>query len=224
VTRLGGGGRRLGSVPSDDEDVSTPMDASVNGPGSIGPARRPSARGTADALLVRIAQGDESAFGTFYDLVAAAVYGLVLSVVRDPAQAQEVTQEVFLETWRTATRFDPDRGSAKAWLMTMARRRAVDRVRSAQASSDREATVGARNLTRDYDVVSEAVEVRLEHQQVRRCLEGLTELQRQAVTLAFYRDHTHHEVSDLLAVPLGTVKTRLRDGLIRLRDCLGVVV
>ena len=188
----------------------------------------PAGRATApddetDALLIRIAGGDEAAFGEFYDQVAAAVYGIVLSVVRDPAQAQEVSQEVFLEAWRTAARFDPARGSAKAWLMTMARRRAVDRVRSAQASADRDVAAGIRAGARDYDVVSETVEVRLEQQQVRRCLDGLTELQRQAVTLAFYRGYTHREVSDLLTVPLGTIKTRLRDGLIRLRDCLGVV-
>jgi RNA polymerase sigma-70 factor (ECF subfamily) len=176
-----------------------------------------------DALLILVAGGDETAFGGFYDRVAAAVHGIVLAVVRDPAQAQEVSQEVFLEAWRTAARFDPARGSAKAWLMTMARRRAVDRVRSAQAAADREVTAGTREAVRDFDVVSETVEVRLEQQQVRRCLDGLSELQRQAVTLAFYRGYTHREVSDLLAVPLGTVKTRLRDGLIRLRDCLGVV-
>jgi RNA polymerase sigma-70 factor (ECF subfamily) len=202
------------------------MDASTHDPGPEGPSVAPTpaiAPGdAADGLLLRVARGDEAAFGTFYDLVAPAVYGIVLSVVRDPAQAQEVSQEVFLEAWRTAARFDAARGSAKAWLITMARRRGVDRVRSAQASADRDAAVGVRHAERDYDVVSEAVEVRLEQQQVRRCLDGLSDLQRQAVTLAFYRGHTHREVSDLLAVKLGTVKTRLRDGLIRLRDCLGV--
>jgi len=176
----------------------------------------------ADGLLLLVAQGDEDAFGRFYDQVAGALYGIVLSVVRDPAQAQEVSQEVFLEVWRTAARFDPAAGSARAWVMTMARRRAVDRVRSAQASVDRDAAAGLRAGVPDYDVVTEAVEVRLEQQQVRRCLGTLTELQRQAVTLAFYRGYTYREVGDLLSVPLGTIKTRLRDGLIRLRDCLGV--
>lgn len=215
--------QRLSSRHSDEGDSRTSMDASSNDFGRPGQGGAVPGHGDAEALLVRVARGDEAAFGTFYDQVASATYGIVMSVVRDPAQAQEVTQEVFLEAWRTAARFDPARGSAKAWLMTMARRRAVDRVRSAQASTDRDAAVGARDAERDYDIVSETVEVRLEQQQVRRCLDGLTELQRQAVTLAFYRGHTHREVSDLLAVPLGTVKTRLRDGLIRLRDCLGVV-
>ncbi len=198
----------------------------------LGPGREPDPDGGAgpaaagppdpDALLALVARGDEGAFEQLYDLVAPAVHGICLQVVRDPAQAEEVCQEVLVEAWRTAARFDPVRGSARAWIVTMARRRAIDRVRSSQASADRDAAAGARGVERDVDVVSEAVEVRLEQQQVRRCLGGLTDLQREAVTLAFYRGHTHREVSDLLQVPLGTVKTRLRDGLIRLRDCLGV--
>jgi RNA polymerase sigma-70 factor (ECF subfamily) len=180
------------------------------------------AAGSAEALLLQVAAGDDQAFEELYDLVVKPVYGVVVSVVRDPSHAEEVTQEVFVEAWRTATRFDPSRGSAKAWLVTMARRRAVDRVRSVQASTVRDTAAGARGIDRDHDVVSETVEVRLEQQQVKRCLDGLTQLQLQAVTLAFYRGHTHREVADLLQVPLGTVKTRLRDGLIRLRDCLGV--
>jgi len=170
-----------------------------------------------------VARGDEDAFERLYDFVAPLVHGVVLGVVRNPALAEEVTQEVLVEAWRTAPRFDPDRGSARSWLLTMARRRAVDRVRAVQASVDRDASVGAREIERDVDVVSEAVEIRLEQQQVRRCLDGLTEVQREAVSLAFYAGHTHREVARLLDVPLGTVKTRLRDGLIRLRDCLGVV-
>jgi RNA polymerase sigma-70 factor (ECF subfamily) len=170
-----------------------------------------------------VSQGDEAAFERLYDLLAPTVHGVVLRVVRDRAQAEEVTQEVLVEAWRTAARFDPGRGSARAWLVTMARRRAVDRVRSAQAAADRDAAAGARAVERDVDVVSEAVEVTLEQQQVRRCLGGLTDVQREAVALAFYAGHTHREVAAALSVPIGTVKTRLRDGLIRLRDCLGVV-
>jgi len=175
-----------------------------------------------DALLSAVASGDRSAFEAFYDLVSPTVHGVTMSVVRDRARAEEVTQEVFLEAWRTAARFDPARGSARAWIVTMARRRAVDHVRSAQAASDRDAAAGARDAPRDYDAVVDEVTTRLEHQQVRRCLQMLTELQRQAVVLAFWSGRTHREVSAQLAVPLGTVKARLRDGLIRLRDCLGV--
>jgi RNA polymerase sigma-70 factor (ECF subfamily) len=162
------------------------------------------------------------AFEQLYDLVAPAVHGVVLGIVRNPAHAEEVTQEVLVEAWRTAARFDPERGGVRSWLLTMARRRAIDRVRAAQASADRDAAAGARATERDTDVVAEAVEIRLEQQQVRRCLGGLTDLQREAVSLAFYGGHTHREVAALLQIPLGTVKARLRDGLIRLRDCLGV--
>jgi RNA polymerase sigma-70 factor (ECF subfamily) len=175
-----------------------------------------------DALLLRVAGGDEKAFPALYDLVAPAVHGVVLGVVRNPALAEEVTQEVLVEAWRTAPRFDPARGPARSWLLTIARRRAVDRVRSVQASMQRDAAAGARGVERDVDVVADTVETRLEQQQVRRCLDGLTAVQREAVSLAFYGGHTHREVAQLLGVPLGTVKTRLRDGLLRLRDCLGV--
>ena len=175
-----------------------------------------------DDLVGQVALGDDAAFEELYRRVGGSVLGLVRRVLRDPAQSEEVAQEVLLEVWRTATRFDADRGSATSWIMTMAHARAVDRVRSAQASSDRDQRIGRRDLGREYDEVSEAVEVRLEQQAVRRCLGGLTELQREAVQLAYYGGYTYREVGELLDTPLGTVKTRLRDGLIRLRDCLGV--
>lgn len=170
-------------------------------------------------LLARVARGDQAAFATVYDHAAAQVFGLVRRVVRDPAQSEEVTQEVMLEVWRTASRFDPHRGSAMTWLMTMAHRRAVDRVRSGLAAAQREARAAV--AVTDYDVVAEEVETRLDAQRVRRCLDSLTELQRESVTLAYYGGYTYREVAGLLGVAVGTVKTRMRDGLIRLRDCLG---
>ncbi len=173
-------------------------------------------------LMRLVAQGDEQAFAQVYDALSPSVYGLVLRVLRDPAQSQEVAQEVMVDLWRQATRFDPDKGSVKGYVLTMAHRRAVDRVRSAQASTDRELRVGQASQEREFDEVAEAVENRLEVQQVRRALRVLTELQREAVQLAYYGGYTHREVSELLDVPLGTVKTRLRDGLIRLRDEMGV--
>ncbi|MCK1797250.1 sigma-70 family RNA polymerase sigma factor [Streptomyces sp. XM4193] len=173
-------------------------------------------------LLNHVARGDADAFAAVYDRVSAPVFGLVRSVLRDPAQAEEVAQEVMVEVWRRAAHFQPDRGSAMGWIMTLAHRRAVDRVRSAQAATDREEKAALLERTPAFDEVTEQVEARLEAEQVRRCLRTLTELQNQSVTLAYYRGLTYREVSELLSVPLGTVKTRLRDGLIRLRDCLGV--
>jgi RNA polymerase sigma-70 factor (ECF subfamily) len=177
---------------------------------------------TLEDLLGQVARGDGPAFELLYDRVANSVFGVIRRVLRDPAQSEEVAQEVLLEVWRTATRFDEERGSATTWIHTRAHRRAIDRVRAAQAAHDREEKVALRDHEPPFDVVADRVEARLEQEQVRRCLEGLTDLQRESVSLAYYAGHTYREVAELLDVPLGTVKTRMRDGLIRLRDCLGV--
>lgn len=173
-------------------------------------------------LLGEVAKGDEKAFGLVYDAVAGPVLGLVFSVLRDPVQSEEVAQEVLVEVWRTAARYQPERGRPMTWIMTLAHSRAVDRVRSIQATAQRDHKAALLDHTPAFDEVTEEVETRWEREQVRRCMRGLTELQRQAVTLAYYRGLTYREVAELLGTPLGTVKTRLRDGLIRLRDCLGV--
>ncbi|HUK72984.1 MAG TPA: ECF RNA polymerase sigma factor SigK [Streptosporangiaceae bacterium] len=172
------------------------------------------------ALLARVARGDEAAFETVYDGVAPSVFGLVRRVVRDPAQSEEVTQDVLLELWRTAYRFETAKGSAMTWVMTLAHRRAVDRVRSAQAAAAREARAATPEA--DPQDAAEAALDRIDKERVRRCLGALTELQREAVTLAYYSGYTYQQVAGLLGVALGTVKTRMRDGLIRLRDCMGV--
>ncbi len=186
------------------------------------PGQSPPARPGSDlaGLLALVARGDQGAFCAVYDQSAAQVFGLVRRVIRDPAQSEEVTQEVMLEVWRSASRFDPHRGSAMAWLSTLAHRRAVDRIRSGQAAAEREARAAAATGP-GYDMVAEEVETRLDAQRVRRCLESLTDLQRESVTLAYYGGYTYREVASLLGVATGTVKTRMRDGLIRLRDCLG---
>lgn len=202
--------RRLRSVTPD-----TVPDAEPDSDADVGPR-------ALDGLVQQVARGDEAAYEDLFRRVSGPVLGLIRRVLRDPAQSEEVAQEVLVEVWRSATRFDASRGSASTWIMTMAHARAVDRVRSAQASRERDERIGRRETVREYDEVAEEVEVRMEQQAVRRCLETLTELQRESVQLAYYGGYTYREVAELLNSPLGTVKTRLRDGLIRLRDCLGV--
>lgn len=178
---------------------------------------------SADELLVEVSKGHERAFEALYDLLAGPVLGLVRRVLRDGAQSEEVAQEVLIELWRTATRYSPEKGSAMNWALTLAHRRAVDRVRSARTSTEREnrATFEA-GRSRPFDEVAETVTGNWERRQVRHCLGRLTEVQRESVLLAYYQGYTYREVAEVLTTPQGTIKTRLRDGLIRLRDCLGV--
>ena len=179
-----------------------------------------SPRGPADVddLVRRVARGDAAAFEELYDELSPAVYGLARRVVRDPARAEDVTQEVFLDVWRKAPSFDATRGSAKTWIMTIAHRRAVDAVRrnESQKKYDGQATVD--EVT--HDEPADALIAGEEHDSVRDCLETLTELQLESVKLAYYNGYTYSEVATLLEKPLPTIKTRMRDGLIRLRDCL----
>ena len=193
--------RRLRAVPDDAAETGVELDA--------------------ENLLRRAGRGDEAAFSDFYDLTSGLVYGIVVKVVRDPAMAQEVSQEVFVELWRLAPRFDASRGSARAWTSTVAHRRAVDRVRSEQARRSRE-DADSRQAMVSFDEVSEAVVDDADRRLVRDALSSLSETQRQAVTLAYYGGHTYREVAALLDVPEGTVKTRIRDGLVKLRDTFGV--
>lgn len=173
-------------------------------------------------LLAASARGDQQAFAQVYDLTSARIYGMVLRVVRDRAQAAEVTQDVYLQVWLEAARFDPAAGTALAWLLMIAHRRAVDRVRSAQSATRREDRYATAQTERPYDQVAEAAHANLDAQRVRRVLAELTDVQRQALQLAYFGGYTHREVADLLQIPVGTAKTRIRDGLIRLRDTLGV--
>jgi len=178
--------------------------------------------GELETLLRGVARGDQVAFEAVYDQMAGPVYGLILKVLRDPAQSEEVAQEVLLDVWRGASRFDPGRGGAASWILTIAHRRAVDRVRSETASADRERRSATVAEPPPGDEVADIVTASLEAERVRHCLNGLTGLQREAVTLAFYKGYSYPQVAALLDVALGTIKTRIRDGLIRMRDCLGV--
>ncbi|XKK61730.1 sigma-70 family RNA polymerase sigma factor [Streptomyces sp. ARC32] len=184
--------------------------------------RNPSSQPDLQQLIREVALGDQDSFAAVYDAVAGSVLGVARAVLRDQAQSEEVAQEVLVEVWRTAPRYRPERGTVVNWILTLAHRRAVDRVRSVEAAAARDHKAALLDRTPEYDEVTEQVETRLEREQVRRCLRTLTDIQRQSVTLAYYRGLTYRKVAEALALPLGTVKTRLRDGLIRLRDCLGV--
>lgn len=179
---------------------------------------RPSA--DTDALARMVAGGDREAFAVLYDALSPEVYGIIRQVLRDPALSEEVAQEVLVEVWRSATRFDRSKGSARSWVLTIARRRAIDRIRSEQASRDRDQRYFRRHADRHFDVVVAEVEHRLEAEAVRQALTHLTAVQRQAIEMAYYGGYTCKEVARLLHTPVSTVKTRVRDGLIRLRDAM----
>ena len=191
--------RRRGSDERDHDDLKDPL----------------------GILLGRAGRGDEAAFGELYDALAPLLHGLVLKVVRDPAQSEEVTQEAFIELWRLAPRYDASRGTVRSWAATIAHRRAVDRVRSEQATRDRTERESQKRPIQDNDVAEQVV-ANIDGTRVRKALERLTEMQRQALELAYFGGHTYREVALLLDVAEGTIKTRIRDGMIRLRDELGV--
>ncbi|CAN5804181.1 ECF RNA polymerase sigma factor SigK [soil metagenome] len=197
--------RHLTTVSGADDDKAYDV---TEGPGDL------------NLLMALVAKGDMPAFEALYDQMGPQVFGVVRRVLRDPAQSEEVSQDVLVEVWRTAPRFDRSKGTARGWILTMAHRRAVDRIRSEQASRDREDRVGRQDVDRPFDRVAAEVEHRFERAQVHDALNELTEVQREAIEMAYYGGHTYREVAALLHTPLGTVKTRMRDGLIRLRDTL----
>ncbi|HEX5086625.1 MAG TPA: ECF RNA polymerase sigma factor SigK [Nocardioides sp.] len=196
----------------------------VRPPRTDAPSEAAAASGSPDLveLLRSCGRGDEAAFARLYDATSSRVFGLAVRVVRDPAQAEEVAQEAFLEIWRTSGRFDPAKGSPLGWLLTIAHRKAVDRVRSAEAATRRDTTYHHQNQPVEHDSTAEAATASLEARRVRDALARLTQAQREALELAYFGGYTHTEVAAMLELPVGTAKTRIRDGLIRLRDTMGV--
>ncbi|MFF3737942.1 sigma-70 family RNA polymerase sigma factor [Streptomyces sp. NPDC002566] len=174
-----------------------------------------------DRLLLSVAEGSQDAFTRLYDAVAGPIYGIACQVLRDPARAEEVAQEVMLEVWQTAPRYRPESGHAMTWMMTIAHHRAVDCVRTARRAAERERTVSQRESVPAFDDVAEAVEALGEREEVRTCLRQLTTELLQPVLLVYYRGLTHAEVASVLSLPLGTVKSRLRRALTHMRHCLG---
>lgn len=172
--------------------------------------------------MSEVSAGSREAFSSLYDAVAGSVFGVIRRIVRDPSISEEVTHDVLVEVWSKASTWDETKGSASAWIATMARRRAIDRVRSEQSSRDR---LEAHSLaqTPPSDVVSDLVIEEEERGRVRVVLAGLSDLQREVLELAYYQGHTQQEIAGMLEVPLGTVKTRMRDGMIRVNTRLGEI-
>ena len=174
----------------------------------------------AEVLLARVATGDVAAFDHLYGQVQGQVYGVVVRLLIDRHQAQEVAQEAWLQIWQQAARFDSRRGSAVAWIMRIAHARAVDRIRSANASRLRDTAAAASNHLIASDVVVESALLSIEQSRLREQLPQLSDKHRQSIDLAYFGGLSLPAISELLALPLGTVKTRIRDGLLRLRTLM----
>ena len=175
------------------------------------------------ALLERTARGDARAYEQLYLAVAGSVFGLALRIVRDRDMAEDIAQEALVEVWHRASRFDAGLGNARSWILTIAHRRAVDRVRSEQAHTTRMHTHGVRDGTEpgEQDSVVDTLYREWEATRVRAGMQALTARQREALELCYFKGFTHREAAQALDVPLGTAKARIRDGLIKLRDAMG---
>lgn len=173
-----------------------------------------------DELIERVAAGDRVAFEQLYRSTSPRLFGLIRQILRDPSQSEEVSQEVFLEIWQTASRFQRSKGRGLSWIFTLAHRRAIDRVRSSQSSRDRDYRIGMRDRDTEHDSVAEQIDTIFESARMRAAFELLTAVQRQAIELAYFGGHTQTEMAAILGVPLSTAKTRMRDGMLRLRKAM----
>ncbi|MFS0897175.1 sigma-70 family RNA polymerase sigma factor [Mycolicibacterium litorale] len=187
-----------------------------------GPVRLPIVTTDLDELLRQVAQRDVDAFAALYDRTRARVYGMVTRVLRDPGYSEETTQDIYLQVWRSAGSYDPSAGSPMSWLLTLAHRRAVDRVRSEEAASQRESRYGAATVDPPADHVADSVILLDERRRVVDCMESLTDLQRESIRLAYYEGLTYVQVSERLSANLATIKSRMRDGIRGLKNCLGI--
>lgn len=171
-------------------------------------------------LVQRVAAQDRQAFAELYDATSTRVFGLVKRVLRDSGYAEETLQEVYLQVWQNAGNYRPDMGSVISWILTIGHRRAVDRVRSEQASTRRGVEYSVSTATIETDQVVDSVVTREDRRAVIMCLGTLTDTQRESIELSYYGGLSYPQVAERLNAALPTVKSRIRDGLRRLRNCL----
>src|SRR5262245_49909696 len=173
------------------------------------------------ALVTRAAEGDQTALAALYDETSALVYGLALRILQDPYAAEDVTIDVYAQVYRQGSSYDVNRGTPSAWLLTLTRSRAIDRLRQEAQRREREepleATTRMPSLTAGPEECSATTELR---RLVQRALSLLTPEQRQVIELAYFSGLSHNEIAAKLGQPLGTVKTRIRTGMMLLREDL----
>ncbi|OFS26993.1 RNA polymerase subunit sigma [Brevibacterium sp. HMSC07C04] len=175
-----------------------------------------------DRLLESVRAGDKVAFAELYDVLAPQILGLTTHILRDRAQVEEVTQEVFVEVWLSAHTFDPHRGSAKSWVLRLAKSRAIDRLRSWRSSQARDTDDFNSQLTTWVAAAEDEAQQRLESEELQELIDSIGEPHRSALMLAYFGELTHQEIADATGVALGTAKTRVRDGLQKLRKAVSL--
>ncbi|SDR94716.1 RNA polymerase, sigma subunit, ECF family [Brevibacterium siliguriense] len=205
---------RHGPPGSDRQENHPPASADAG----IASAEAATASDPSGDLLLRIAAGDRSAFDELFTTQSRILMAVILRIVRSRTLAEEVLQECFTEVWTRCSGFDPARGTGRAWLVTLCRRRAIDCVRSVQSQQDRDFADGLRTSAEAVEEVEQTVIDRAESDRTLSALKILPEEQSRPIVMAFYQGLTHAQISEDLKVPLGTIKSRIRDGMKKLRD------